>query len=54
MVEACDAEGLACHLPSLAFCTDNAAMIAGAGAWRLAREGPSQWSVGAQPGWPLG
>ena len=54
LVAACDAAGLSCHLPTMAFCTDNGAMIAGAGAWRLARDGPSPWSLGAVPGLTLG
>jgi N6-L-threonylcarbamoyladenine synthase len=35
--EACAAEGLTLHVPPMASCTDNAAMIAYAGALRLAR-----------------
>lgn len=52
--EACGSAGLACHLPSMAFCTDNGAMIAAAGLWRFGVEGPSSWSLGAVPGLPFG
>ena len=37
------------YLPSLAMCTDNAAMVAAAGWWRLAHDGPSPLSLGADP-----
>lgn len=45
--------GLACHLPALAMCTDNAAMIAAAGTTRLALDGPSPDSLAAEPNWTL-
>jgi N6-L-threonylcarbamoyladenine synthase len=47
--EAADADGLRCFLPSRALCTDNAAMIAAAGAWRLVHDGPSPLDLGADP-----
>lgn len=37
------------YLPSLAMCTDNAAMVAAAGAWHLAHDGPSPLSLAADP-----
>ena len=37
------------YLPSMAMCTDNAAMIAAAGTWRLAHDGPSALSLAADP-----
>jgi N6-L-threonylcarbamoyladenine synthase len=46
---ACRADGVAALVPSLAMCTDNAAMIAAAGQWRLAHDGPSPLSLGAEP-----
>jgi len=46
---ACAEDGVAAHLPSLAMCTDNAAMVAAAGWWRLSSDGPSPLSLGAAP-----
>jgi N6-L-threonylcarbamoyladenine synthase len=45
----CGADGVATLVPSLAMCTDNAAMVAAAGQWRLANDGPSQLTLGADP-----
>ena len=41
--------GVRCALPSLHYCTDNAAMIAAAGFHRLAADGPSDLSMSADP-----
>ena len=49
MAEAAEADGLRAFLPSRAMCTDNAAMVAAAGWWRLRADGPSALSVGADP-----
>jgi N6-L-threonylcarbamoyladenine synthase len=45
----CGADGVAALVPSLAMCTDNAAMVAAAGQWRLANDGPSPLTLGADP-----
>jgi N6-L-threonylcarbamoyladenine synthase len=45
----CADHGVVSLLPSLAFCTDNAAMVAAAGRWRLLHEGASPPSLGAEP-----
>ncbi|MEZ5245913.1 MAG: tRNA (adenosine(37)-N6)-threonylcarbamoyltransferase complex transferase subunit TsaD [Acidimicrobiales bacterium] len=49
MAEAAAADGLRAFLPSRAMCTDNAAMVAAAGWWRLRADGPSDLGVGADP-----
>jgi N6-L-threonylcarbamoyladenine synthase len=46
---ACDGAGLRSFVPSRAMCTDNAAMVAAAGHWRLAHDGPTPLDAGADP-----
>jgi N6-L-threonylcarbamoyladenine synthase len=45
----CAKRGLRAVLPSLAMCTDNAAMVASAGWWRLQADGPTPLDVGVAP-----
>ena len=45
--------GVEAHLPSMAMCTDNAAMIAAAGTYRLRHDGPSSFDLSATPNWQL-
>ncbi|HEY8525959.1 MAG TPA: tRNA (adenosine(37)-N6)-threonylcarbamoyltransferase complex transferase subunit TsaD [Acidimicrobiales bacterium] len=45
--------GFRTFVPSRAMCTDNAAMIAAAGWWRLRSDGPSSLETGATPNLPL-
>jgi N6-L-threonylcarbamoyladenine synthase len=47
VAEAAAARGMRAYLPPLASCTDNAAMIAYAGAVRFARGGRDAWDLGA-------
>jgi N6-L-threonylcarbamoyladenine synthase len=49
VLDVCVADGLAAFLPSHEMCTDNAAMVAAAGWWRLHSDGPSPLDVGATP-----
>jgi N6-L-threonylcarbamoyladenine synthase len=48
-LDACIADGLHAYLPSRSMCTDNAAMIAAAGWWRLQSDGPTSLAAGADP-----
>jgi N6-L-threonylcarbamoyladenine synthase len=46
---ACAEDGIGAFLPSRALCTDNAAMVAAAGWWRLNHGDPSSLALGADP-----
>jgi len=49
IAEVCAEDGVPAYLPSREMCTDNAAMVAAAGWWRLGHDGPSPMSLGADP-----
>ena len=49
LLDACAEDGLNGFLPSRSMCTDNAAMVAAAGWWRLQSDGPTPLDVGAEP-----
>ncbi|MFN7971664.1 MAG: hypothetical protein U0166_04865 [Acidobacteriota bacterium] len=53
LAELGDELGLPVHFPAMALTTDNAAMIAAAGAQRLLAEGPDALSIDALPTWDL-
>ncbi len=48
-LDACEADGLTPYLPSRAYCTDNAAMVAAAGLWRLGAVGSTGLDAGVDP-----
>jgi N6-L-threonylcarbamoyladenine synthase len=54
VLDVCEADGLRAFLPSHQMCTDNAAMVAAAGWWRLRQAGPSPLDTGAHPNLKLG
>jgi len=45
----CDETGVRAFVPSRSMCTDNAAMVAATGWWRLHSDGPSPLDIGADP-----
>jgi N6-L-threonylcarbamoyladenine synthase len=47
--EVCAEDGIGAFLPSRALCTDNAAMVAAAGHWRLNHGDTSPFTLGADP-----
>ena len=49
LLGACAADGIRGFLPGRTMCTDNAAMIAATGWYRLAADGPTPLDVGATP-----
>jgi len=53
LVAAVAARGAAVYFPDLAFCTDNGAMIALAGAYRLAGAAPAGHAFSVRPRWEL-
>ena len=53
VIELAEEFGVASHLPTIAMCTDNAAMIAAAGLYRLKYSGPSPLGLSAEPNWQL-
>jgi N6-L-threonylcarbamoyladenine synthase len=49
VLEVCETDGLRPFLPSRSMCTDNAAMVAAAGWWRLKADGPTPLDAAADP-----
>jgi N6-L-threonylcarbamoyladenine synthase len=48
-LDVCEEDGLRAYLPSRLYCTDNAAMVAAAGLWRLTNVGPTSLDAGVDP-----
>lgn len=49
VLDVCAADGFDAHVPDRSMCTDNAAMVAAAGYWRLRHDGATPLDVGADP-----
>lgn len=53
LLDEAERRGLRAVLPGLGLCTDNAAMVAAAGWWRLRADGPTPLEAGIDPALPL-
>jgi len=53
VLEVCAEDGVRAFVPSRSMCTDNAAMVAAAGWWRLRADGPTPLDAAADPGLKL-
>jgi N6-L-threonylcarbamoyladenine synthase len=53
LIQAIGSRGARVYFPDIAYCTDNGAMIALAGALRLGVPGATSYAFGVRPRWAL-